>query len=71
MTELSDDQTTEDRHLEPIVPDYGGANVRGIIPAILSVTGLVMWWRSRGWKQALTRRRKEKARGDPAPQPAE
>ena len=43
----------------------------GIIPAILAVTGLVMWWRSRGWKQALTRRRKEKARGDPAPQPAE
>lgn len=43
MTELSDDQTTEDRHLEPIVPDYGGANVRGIIPAIL---GPVSWRRS-------------------------
>ncbi len=29
----------------------------GIIPAILSVTGLVMWWRSRGWKKALAKRR--------------
>lgn len=43
----------------------------GIIPAILSVTGLVMWWRSRGWKQALAKKRKEKALGAAAPQPAE
>jgi uncharacterized iron-regulated membrane protein len=40
----------------------------GIIPAVLSITGLVMWWRSRGWKKALARRRREKAL---APQPAE
>src|SRR5207253_10855085 len=40
----------------------------GIIPAILSVTGLVMWWRSRGWKKALAKRRKEKASGAAAPQ---
>ena len=38
MTKVSDDQL-----LEPIVPDYGGANVRGIIPAIL---GPVSWQRS-------------------------
>ena len=40
----------------------------GIIPAILAVTGLVMWWRSRGWKKALAKRRLEKAL---AAQPAE
>lgn len=40
----------------------------GIIPAILSITGLVMWWRSRGWKKALAKRRREK---ELAPQPAE
>jgi uncharacterized iron-regulated membrane protein len=33
----------------------------GIIPAIRSITGLVMWWRSRGWKRALAKRRREKA----------
>ena len=38
MTKVSDDQA-----LEPIVPDYAGANVRGIIPAIL---GPVSWKRS-------------------------
>jgi uncharacterized iron-regulated membrane protein len=43
----------------------------GIIPAILSITGLVMWWRSRGWKKALAKKRKEKALGAAAPQPAE
>jgi uncharacterized iron-regulated membrane protein len=43
----------------------------GIIPAILSITGLVMWWRSRGWKKALTRKRKERGLGAAAPQPAE
>jgi len=43
----------------------------GIIPAILAVTGLVMWWRSRGWKKALARKRREKALGQAAPQPAE
>lgn len=43
----------------------------GIIPAILSITGLVMWWRSRGWKKALARKRREKALGAAAPQAAE
>lgn len=38
MTKVSDAQL-----LEPIVPDYGGANVRGIIPAFL---GPVSWRRS-------------------------
>lgn len=33
----------------------------GIIPAILAITGLVMWWRSRGWKKALAKRRREKS----------
>ena len=42
----------------------------GLIPAILSVTGLVMWWRSRGWKKALARKRKERGL-TPAPQAAE
>ena len=40
----------------------------GIIPAILAITGLVMWWRSRGWKKALAKRRRERAL---AAQPAE
>lgn len=25
----------------------------GIIPAILGITGIIMWWRARGWKAAL------------------
>lgn len=47
--------------------------VGGIIPAILSITGLVMWWRSRGWKAALRKERKAKAQASGAalPQPAE
>jgi uncharacterized iron-regulated membrane protein len=32
--------------------------VGGIIPAILSVTGIVMWSRSRGWRATLAKRRK-------------
>ena len=43
----------------------------GIIPAILAVTGLVMWWRSRGWKRALAKKRRERALGDAVPQAAE
>ena len=43
--------------------------VGGIIPALLAITGLVMWWRSRGWKAAIARKRKAKAQV--APQPAE
>jgi uncharacterized iron-regulated membrane protein len=42
--------------------------VGGIIPAILSVTGIVMWLRSRGWRAALARKRKA---GNLRPQPAE
>ena len=42
--------------------------IGGIIPALLAVTGLVMWWRSRGWKAALKRKRGARAL---APQPAE
>jgi uncharacterized iron-regulated membrane protein len=30
----------------------------GIIPAILAVTGIVMWLRSRGWRAALAKQRK-------------
>ena len=43
--------------------------IGGIIPALLAVTGLVMWWRSRGWKAALKKKRAAKASA--APQPAE
>jgi uncharacterized iron-regulated membrane protein len=45
--------------------------IGGIIPAILAITGLVMWWRSRGWKKMLAKTRKAKALGAAAPQPAE
>jgi uncharacterized iron-regulated membrane protein len=30
----------------------------GIIPAILAVTGIIMWLRSRGWRAALAKKRK-------------
>lgn len=30
----------------------------GLLPAILSVTGLIMWWRARKWKADLARRQK-------------
>ena len=40
----------------------------GIIPAILAVTGIVMWLRSRGWRAALAKKRKAVRL---APQPAE
>ncbi|HEV2818394.1 MAG TPA: PepSY-associated TM helix domain-containing protein [Allosphingosinicella sp.] len=40
----------------------------GIIPAILAVTGIVMWLRSRGWRAALAKKRKA---GRLALQPAE
>lgn len=29
----------------------------GILPAILAVTGIIMWWRARGWRGALEQRR--------------
>ena len=28
----------------------------GLLPAILAVTGIIMWWRARGWKAALKAR---------------
>ena len=31
----------------------------GIIPALLAVTGIVMWLRSRGWRAALAARQSE------------
>jgi uncharacterized iron-regulated membrane protein len=39
----------------------------GIIPAILGVTGIIMWWRARGWKAELA----EKQRARRAPVAAE
>ena len=42
-----------------------------MLAAILSITGLVMWWRSRGWKKALAKRRRERALGEVAAQAAE
>ena len=29
----------------------------GLLPAILAVTGIIMWWRARGWKAALAARK--------------
>lgn len=41
----------------------------GIIPAVLAVTGIMMWLRNRGWRAELERKRR--ARGGTAAQPAE
>jgi len=35
--------------------------VGGIIPAVLAVTGIIMWWRARGWRAKLAQRQKQKA----------
>ncbi|WP_375271803.1 PepSY-associated TM helix domain-containing protein [Sphingomonas sp.] len=32
----------------------------GVIPALLGVTGVIMWWRARGWKADLARRQRAK-----------
>jgi uncharacterized iron-regulated membrane protein len=47
--------------------------IGGIIPAILAVTGIVMWLRSRGWRRKLGQKRKARGGGtsEVAPQPAE
>lgn len=45
--------------------------IGGIIPALLSITGLVMWWRSRGWKAQLAKKRKARKAAQAVPQPAE
>ena len=34
----------------------------GLLPAILAVTGIIMWWRSRGWRAQLEA--KQRARGE-------
>ncbi|MGE3396713.1 MAG: PepSY-associated TM helix domain-containing protein [Sphingomonas sp.] len=41
--------------------------IGGIIPALLAVTGIIMWLRQRGWRAALAKKRKERL----TPQPAE
>jgi len=41
--------------------------IGGIIPALLAITGIVMWLRSRGWRSALDKKRKARL----TPQPAE
>jgi hypothetical protein len=42
--------------------------IGGIVPALLAVTGIVMWLRSRGWRAALARKRRSSRL---APQAAE
>jgi len=32
----------------------------GLLPAVLAVTGVIMWWRARGWKSELKVRRRAK-----------
>ena len=39
----------------------------GILPALLAITGIVMWLRSRGWRSELRRRKARRL----TPQPAE
>lgn len=41
--------------------------IGGIIPALLAITGIVMWLRSRGWRAELEKKRKARL----TPQPAE
>ncbi|MFX6023419.1 PepSY domain-containing protein, partial [Acinetobacter baumannii] len=33
----------------------------GLLPAILAVTGLIMWWRARGWRAQLKARQRARA----------
>lgn len=35
----------------------------GLLPAILSITGLIMWWRARKWKSDLKQRKRARAAG--------
>ena len=32
--------------------------IGGIIPALLAVTGIIMWWRTRGWRADVARRKR-------------
>ena len=34
--------------------------IAGLVPAVLAVTGVVMWWRARGWKGKLAKRQRAK-----------
>jgi len=34
--------------------------VGGIVPVLLGVTGVIMWWRARGWKADLAARQRAK-----------
>lgn len=43
----------------------------GIIPALLAITGIVMWLRSRGWKSKLKRKRGARPSRSAVAQPAE
>jgi uncharacterized iron-regulated membrane protein len=47
--------------------------IGGIVPAILAVTGMIMWLRSRGWRRKLAQKRKARGvgGGEAAPQAAE
>jgi uncharacterized iron-regulated membrane protein len=40
--------------------------IGGIIPALLAVTGILMWLRSRGWRAEMARKRKGKLAAQPA-----
>lgn len=33
----------------------------GVLPAILAITGVIMWWRARGWKAELKRKQQTRA----------
>jgi len=35
--------------------------VGGILPALLAVTGIIMWWRARGWRAQVKDRQRKKA----------
>ena len=45
--------------------------IGGIIPALLAVTGIMMWLRSRGWRAELAKKRRRRVGGQPLPAPAE
>ncbi|MDP1027427.1 PepSY-associated TM helix domain-containing protein [Sphingomonas sp. KR1UV-12] len=35
--------------------------IGGILPAVLAITGIIMWWRARGWKAELAAKQRAKA----------
>lgn len=43
--------------------------IGGLVPALLGITGIIMWLRARGWRAATAKRKKEARVG--RPQPAE